>query len=167
MKSKIPKIVYGVPIVILSAIILNLALNESNIELSSSTPLMNSNSDDFSENFDYSSNNLYSGPFAILKGTYDVDDTVFLIGDKIPLNSKGEIDIIRPDGRIHHSLQFDGSKNAVNHYFTPVLSSDLEECSECEFFGTWEISFRSKQGISYESITFEVIDSTKNVIDNQ
>ena len=153
MNTKIPKIVYGVPIVILSAIIINLVLDESNVHTSSFTPLINSNHDDFSAD---SFNNLYSGPFAILDGTYGVNDTVFLIGDKIPLDSKGKIEFIRPDGKIHHILQFDGSKNAVNHYFTPVSTSDLEECLDCEFFGTWKISFKSEQGVMYPPITFEV-----------
>ena len=157
MNRKIPKIVYGIPIVIISAIIINLVLDESAIETSSSIPL-NPNPESISEDSDYS-NNLYSGPFAILDGTYGINDTVFLIGDEIPLDSKGMIDFIRPDGKIHHSLQYDGSKNAVNHYFTPVSSSDLEECSECEFFGTWKISFRNNQGITYLPITFEVKNS--------
>lgn len=104
------------------------------------------------------SKNLYSGPFAILDGTYGVDDTVFLIGSEIPLNSKGKMDFIRPDGKIHHSFPFDGSKSAVNHYFTPVSSSDLQECIDCEFFGTWTISFRIDEGISYTPMSFEVID---------
>lgn len=154
MNRKIPKIVYGIPIVILSAIVINLVLSDSVIETSSSVPL-NPNPES-TEDFDYSTN-LYSGPFAILDGTYGVNDTVFLIGDEIPLDSKGMIDFIRPDGKIHHSLQYDGSKNAVNHYFTPVSSSDLEECPDCEFFGTWKISFRSNQGMTYLPITFEVI----------
>jgi hypothetical protein len=104
------------------------------------------------------SKNLYSGPFAILDGMYGVDDTVFLIGSEIPLNSKGTIDFIRPDGKLHHTFPFDGSKSAVNHYFTPVSSSDLQECLDCEFFGTWTISFRSDEGISYASMSFEVIN---------
>ena len=157
MNTKIPKIVYGIPIVILSAIIINLVLDESDIQTSSFTPIMNSNSDAYSE-FE-TSTNLYSGPFAILDGTYGVNDTVFLIGDQIPLDSKGEMDFIRPDGKIHHTLQYDGSKNAVNHYFTPVSQSDLEECPDCEFFGTWKIFFRSNQGMTYLPITFEVIAS--------
>ena len=52
---------------------------------------------------------------------------------------------------------FDGSKSAVNHYFTPVSSSDLEECVDYEFFGTWTISFRIDEGISYTPMSFEVI----------
>ena len=158
MNVKIPKIVYGIPIVILSAIIINLVLDDSAIE-ASPTISPNSNSEVIPNDFEYSSNNLYSGPFSILDGTYGINDTVFLIGDGIPLDSKGVIDFIRPDGKIHHSLQYDGSKNAVNHYFTPVSQSDLKECTECEFFGTWKISFRSNQGMTYLPITFQVIDS--------
>lgn len=103
------------------------------------------------------SKNLYSGPFSILEGTYGVNETVFFIGSEIPLNSKGTIDFIRPDGEIHHTFPFDGSKSAVNHYFTPVSTSDLEECPDCEFFGTWTISFRVDEGISYNSMSFDVI----------
>lgn len=157
MKTRVPKIVYGTPIVILSAIIINLVLDDFVIDTSSSVTF-NSNPETIVEDFDYS-DNLYSGPFAILDGTYRVNDTVFLIGDGIPHDSKGVIDFIRPDGEIHHSLHYDGSKYSVNHYFTPVSQSDLKECTECEFFGIWEISFRSNQGMTYLPITFEVINS--------
>ena len=56
------------------------------------------------------SNNLYSGPFAILDGTYGLDDPLFLVGSEIPLDSKGEILFIRPDGKIHHTYPFNGEK---------------------------------------------------------
>ena len=158
MNAKIPKIVYGIPIVILSAVIINHILDESDIGISS-TALVNPNPDVYLDESESFSNNLYSGPFAILDGTYGINDTVFLIGDEIPLDSKGKIDFIRPDGRLHHTLQYDGSKNAVNHYFTPVSSSDLQECPDCKFFGTWKISFRSNQGMTYLPITFEVLNS--------
>lgn len=135
-------------------------ISTNNMDSEITTPLMNQKSEDAlnGESEMFSLKNLYSGPFAILDGTYGVDDTAFLIGSEIPLNSKGKIDFIRPDGKIHHSFPFDGSKSAVNHYFTPVLSKDLEECPNCEFFGTWEISFRNDDDISYSPIYFEVID---------
>lgn len=157
MNRKIPKIVYGIPIVIISAIIINLVLDESAIEISSSTPL-NPNSESISKDFDYS-NNLYSGPFAIMRDTYNVNDSVFLIGSAIPMDSKGYVEFTRPDGKIHHTHPFDGSKSAVNHYFTPVSSSDLRECPDCDFFGTWKITFHSEQGVSYAPLYFEVVDS--------
>jgi len=87
---------------------------------------------------------------------------VFFIGSEIPLNSKGTIEFIRPDGEIHHTFPFDGSKSAVNHYFTPVSASDLEECLDCKFFGTWTISFRVDEGISYAPMSFEVINEEFN-----
>lgn len=157
MNIKIPKIVYAIPIVILAAIIITFALDGTHIEPSPSPTL---NSDLSPRELDSSfSNKLYSGPFAILDSTYGVDDTVFLIGTGIPLDSSGDILFIRPDGKIHHQIQFNGAKSAINHYFTPVSSSDLKECPTCKFFGTWKISFRSDEGISYAPITFEVIDS--------
>ncbi len=148
------KILFGIPIVIGIAVLITFVLDNSDFVPNSGNSM--SHFDD-SVNDDMYSNNLYSGPFAILDGTYGVDDTLFLIGDQIPLDSKGKIDFVRPDGKIHHTIQYDGSKDAVNHYFTPVLSSDLEECSDCELFGTWKISFRNNQGMTYLPITFEVI----------
>lgn len=159
---KIHKIIFVTPIIILIAIILNIALDSINTE--TFTPSINSKFGNVTKNEhdELSSNNLYSGPFAIFSGTYGVDDTVFLIGSEIPMNSKGEILFIRPDGKIHHKLSFDGSKSAVNHYFTPVKSSDLEECKKCEFFGIWEISFKSFEGKTYDSIQFRVEKNLEN-----
>ena len=159
MNIKIPKIILGIPIVILAAIIIEIAIDSTETEIFTPT---NSMSPEFEENprngnSETLSNNLYSGPFAILDGTYGVDDTVFLIGSEIPLDSKGTIDFIRPDGMIHHKYPFDGSKSAVNHYFTPVSSSDLEECSNCKFFGTWIVSFESDSGSLYAPMSFDVI----------
>lgn len=150
-------ILIGMGLVVLFASIFLTGLSSTSDYSSDNTNLQRSDIsyDESDESF---SKNLYSGPFALLDGTYGVDDTVFLIGSEIPLNSKGTIDFIRPDGKIHHTFPFDGSKNAVNHYFTPVSSSDLEECINCEFFGTWTISFSIDEGISYAPMNFEVID---------
>ena len=128
--KKIPKIIFAIPIIIAIAVIINIALEGSNTELNSPTQSMNPQHESTSMNGDmdiFSSNNLYSGPFAIMNESYGVDDTVFVIGSEIPLNSKGDILFIRPDGKIHHKFPFDGSKSAVNHYFTPVSSNDLKE----------------------------------------
>ncbi len=107
----------------------------------------------------YLSGEIYSGPFAIFNERYGVDDTVFFIGSEISQESKGNIFFVRPDGEIHHTLYFDGEKQAVNHYFTPVSSSDLKECPDCGFFGTWEITFNPIEGSFYSPIRFEVTDS--------
>ncbi|MGY5144626.1 MAG: hypothetical protein ACW9XH_09125 [Candidatus Nitrosopumilus sp. bin_32a] len=159
MNIKIPKIVLGIPIIILAAIIIDIALDRTDAETLTSTHSMNSEFETNPRNNESEmlSNNLYSGPFAILDGTYGVDDTVLLIGSEIPLDSKGKIVFIRPDGKTHHKYPFDGSKSAVNHYFTPVSSSDLEECSKCEFFGTWIVSFESDSGPFYAPMSFNVI----------
>ena len=159
MNIKIPKIVLGIPIIILAAIIIEIAIDSTETEIITSTHSMNTKFEenqrnDESETF---SNDLYSGPFAILDGIYGVDDTVFLIGSGIPLDSKGEIVFLRPDGKIHHKYPFDGSKSAVNHYFTPVSSSDLKECPTCEFFGTWIVSFETDAGPLYTQMSFDVI----------
>lgn len=160
LNVKIPKIIFGPIIAVLIAMLLSFVLSDTSIESLAPVDSRNLEFENIGKNSESEifSKNLYSGPFAILDGTYGVDDTVFLIGSEIPVNSKGTIDFIRPDGKIHHSFPFDGSKSAVNHYFTPVSSSDLRECLDCEFFGTWTISFRSDEGISYSSINFEVID---------
>lgn len=157
---KIPKILFGIPIIILVAIIINIIFDDLDNELFElQQPTRSEFKDTEYNETKITSSNLYSGPFAILDGIYSIDDTVFLIGSEIPLNVKGEITVIRPDGKIHHSLSFDGSKSAVNHYFTPVRSSDLEECTKCDFFGVWEISFTNNNEMIYSPIYFEVIDT--------
>ena len=159
MNIRIPKIVFGIPLIILAAITLGIILDVVYTETLTPTHSMNSELEEISGNDESETiaNNLYSGPFAILEDSYGINDTLFLIGSEIPLDSKGEIVIIRPDGEIHQKHPFDGSKSAVNYYFTPVSSSDLKECPKCEFFGTWEISFESEHGSLYAPINFKVI----------
>ena len=159
--KKGPKAVLGILIIIAIAVIIVITIQGTNDETVTSTQPLNSQHVDTSSDESaspYLSSKSYSGPFAILNDSYGVDDTVFFIGSDISLDSKGGILFMRPDGEVHHVLYFDGSQQAVNHYFTPVSSSDLKECQDCEFFGTWEIAFRPAEGSFYSSIHFEVED---------
>jgi hypothetical protein len=159
--KKGPKAVLGILIVIAIAIIITISIQGTNEETITSTQPLNLQHVDTSGDESaspYLSSKSYSGPFAILNDSYGVDDTVFFIGSEISQGSQGDIMFIRPNGEVHHTLYFDGSKQAVNHYFTPVSSSDLKECQDCEFFGTWEIAFRPAEGSFYSSIHFEVED---------
>ena len=104
---------------------------------------------------------VFSGPFAINSDTYDIDESLFFVSSGIPPNEKGEIIFTQPDGKINHKLPFDGSKGPIKHYFTPVQSDNLDGCSNCELFGTWEISFEMTEGRSYDPIYFTVEDNLK------
>ena len=146
-----------IAIVVISAIYVQ-GTNDKTAIPAQSRDLQNGNMPGDGEMNPFLSSNSYSGPFAIFDDSYGVDDTVIFIGNEISQGSQGDILFIRPDGKIHHTLYFDGSKQAVNHYFTPVSSSDLMECPDCEFFGIWEIVFRPTEGDSYSSIQFEVED---------
>ena len=161
MSKKVPMVLLGIFIVIAIILIVSISIQGTNDETVIPTQPLNSQHVDTlgdESASPYLSSESYSGPFAILNDSYGVDDTVFFIGSDISLDSKGGILFIRPDGEIHHVLYFDGSQQAVNHYFTPVSSSDLKECQDCEFFGTWEIAFRPDEGSFYSSIHFEVED---------
>jgi hypothetical protein len=155
------KAVLGILIVIAIAVIITISTQGTNEETVTSTQPLNSQHNNTlgdESASPYLSSKSYSGPFAILNDSYGVGDTVFFIGSNIALDSKGDILFIRPDGEVHHVRYFDGSQQAINHYFTPVSSSDLKECQDCEFFGTWEIAFRPDEGSFYSSIHFEVED---------
>jgi len=162
ISKKVPPVLLGISIAIAIAVIASISLQGTNDEIVTSKQPVNpqhSNTSVTEGASPYLSSKLYSGPFAIFNESYGINDTVFFIGNEIQQDSRGEILFIRPDGEIHHTLHFDGSKQAVNHYFTPVSPSDLNECLDCEFLGTWEIAFRPIEGISYSSIYFEVEDS--------
>ncbi len=161
MSKKVPLALLGIFIVIGIVLISAIYIQGTNDDVNISTqPPKLEHGDMFGdENTNpYMSSKLYSGPFAIFDESYGVDATVFFIGSDISQGSQGDILFVRPDGKIHHTLYFDGSQQAVNHYFTPVSSSDLMECPDCEFFGTWEIAFRPTEGSFYSSIHFEVED---------
>ena len=161
MSKKVPMALLGIFIVVAIVLIVSISIQGTSNETVIPTQPMNSQHGDTSgdeSDSRYLSSESYSGPFAILNDSYGVDDTVFFIGSDISQGSKGEIFFIRPDREVHHTLYFDGSQQAVNHYFTPVSSSDLKECSDCEFFGTWGIAFRPIEGSFYSPIYFEVED---------
>jgi hypothetical protein len=161
MSKKVPMALLGIFIVIAIVLIIGISVQgTSNDAVTPTQPVNSQHINTMGDESDsrYMSSELYSGPFAILDESYGVDDTVFFIGSDISLDSKGGIFFVRPDGEVHHTLYFDGSQQAVNHYFTPVSTSDLKECSDCEFFGTWEIAFRPIEGSFYSPIHFEVED---------
>ena len=161
MSKKVPMVLLGIFIVIAIILIVSISIQGTNDETVIPTQPLNSQHGDTLDDESaspYLSSESYSGPFAILNDSYGVDDTVFFIGSDISLDSKGDILFIRPDAEVHHVLYFDGSQQAVNHYFTPVSSRDLKECQDCEFFGTWEIAFRPIEGSFYPPIHFEVED---------
>jgi hypothetical protein len=161
MSKKVPMALLGIFIAIAIVLIVSISIQETSTETVIPTQPPNSqhiNTSGDESDSRYLSSTSYSGPFAILDDSYGVDDTVFFIGSDISLDSKGDIFFVRPDGEVHHTLYFDGSQQAVNHYFMPVSSSDLKECPDCEFFGTWEIAFRPIDGNFYSSMYFEVED---------
>ena len=161
MSKKVPMALLGIFIAVAIVLIVAIYIQGTNDETTTTQPpkLQHVNTSGDESDSSYMSSDLYSGPFAILDESYGVNDTVFFIGSDISLDSKGDILFIRPDGEVHHTLYFDGSQQAVNHYFIPVSSSDLKECQDCEFFGTWEIAFRPIEGSFYSPIHFEVEDN--------
>ena len=162
MSKKTPMVLLGIFIVVAIVLVVSISIKYTSDETVTPMQPMNSqHGDTLGDENDshYLSSKSYSGPFAILNDSYGVDDTVFFIGSDISQGSKGEIFFIRPDSEIHHTLYFDGSQQAVNHYFIPVSSSDLKECSDCEFFGTWGIAFRPIEGDFYSPMYFEVEDN--------
>ncbi len=106
--------------------------------------------------------NAISGPFSINTMAIGIDDVLFFRGDKIPIDAKGDIIFKRPDGKIDHTIPFDGTKSAINHYFTPVGSDDVLHCTECDYFGTWTIHFDEVNGKQFGDLRFEVEDYTKS-----
>jgi len=106
--------------------------------------------------------NAISGPFSINTMAIGIDDVLFLRGSEIPIDAKGEIIFKRPDGKIDHTIPFDGGKSAINHYFTPASSDDVLHCTECNYFGTWTIQFEEANGKSYGDLVFVVKDKTKS-----
>jgi len=133
--KNIPKIIFMIPIIIAIASIVNITLEGLTSETADFTPSMNSQHGNTLQNgfgnMD-STNNLYSRPFAILNEKYGIDDTVFFIGSEIPLNSKGEVLFIRPDGKVDHKIRYNGAKSTINHYFTPAGSDDVMNCVDCD-----------------------------------
>lgn len=85
MLKKIPKIYFGIPIVIVTLVIIYSVLQESNIETFTQMESINSKNTNSNSTYESTSttDNLFSGPFAILKEEYSVNEPVFLLGSGI------------------------------------------------------------------------------------
>ena len=98
-----------------------------------------------------------SGPFVIDNDTYEINEVLFFTVNGIMPGEYGKAVFTSPDGKIANTVFFDGRKNPVlNHYFTPVSSSDIENCENCELIGQWTISFEMTEGSNYFPIYFTV-----------
>lgn len=106
--------------------------------------------------------NAIAGPFSINTMDLDIDDVLFFRGNEIPPDMKGEIIFKRPDGKVDHKIPFDGAKSAINHYFTPARSDDIENCTNCNYLGTWIIQFDEVNGKYLKDLRFVVKDKSKS-----
>jgi hypothetical protein len=99
-----------------------------------------------------------SGPFAINKFEYKVDEHVFMSVNGLQENETGKIVVITPKDKEWFSIPFDGGKKSdFNQYFKPNLIAPIGFCTVDDLVGDWKLVF---EGTSYESIHFKIINET-------
>lgn len=96
-----------------------------------------------------------SDTFSLDKASYNIGDKVILTSTSLSHDQRGEIIFTKPDGKIHHTYPFDGSRvNTVKHSFRILPPSS--DCIPTDMLGMWETSFRMQLGLQHNPITFEV-----------
>lgn len=96
-----------------------------------------------------------SSTFSLDKTSYNIGDKVVLTSTSLSREQRGEVVFMQPDGKIHHTYPFDGSRvNAVKHSFRILPSSS--DCIPTDMLGVWKASFRMQLGAQHNPITFEV-----------
>ena len=97
-----------------------------------------------------------SGPFAINKFQYKLDENVFMVVSNLKPNEAGKIVIVDPKGGIFLMLSFNGtSKTSFHQFFKPNTENVGGEklCTPTDLVGRWGIIF---QGVPYHSLSFNV-----------
>jgi len=96
-----------------------------------------------------------SGPFAINKFQYKLDEYVFMVVSNLKPNEAGKIIIIDPKGDIYYTIPFNGTlKTSFHQLFKPnTIDVGVKVCTPAELVGRWGISF---QGVPYRPLSFNV-----------
>ncbi len=97
-----------------------------------------------------------SGPFAINKFQYKLDENVFMVVSDLKPNEAGKIVIVDPKGGIFLMLPFNGtSKTSFHQFFKPNTENVGGEklCIPTDLVGRWGIIF---QGVPYHPLSFNV-----------
>ena len=97
-----------------------------------------------------------SGPFAINKFQYKLDENVFMIVSNLKPNEAGKIVVIDPKGGVFSMIPFNGTlKTNFHQFFKPDTENVGGEklCNPTDLVGRWGIIF---QGVPYHPLAFNV-----------
>jgi len=101
-----------------------------------------------------------SGKFQIDRKEYILGEKIFLRGEALGLEEKGEIAFYRPlndtASKVYRTIPFDGAKTeSFNYYLEPRPTATQGICSKDDITGNWLVVFR---GTNYPNLYFEIID---------
>ncbi|HYL66917.1 MAG TPA: hypothetical protein VEU72_07155 [Nitrosopumilaceae archaeon] len=96
-----------------------------------------------------------SGPFAINKFQYKLDEYVFMVVSNLKPNEAGKIVVVDPKGDIYYTIPFNGTlKSSFHQFFKPnTIDVGVKICTPAELVGRWGIIF---QGVPYHPLSFNV-----------
>jgi len=93
--------------------------------------------------------------------TFSLDKPSYTIGEAVTLTSRlsqeqrGEVVFTQPNGKIHHTYPFDGSRvKTIEHSFRIMPPSN--DCIPTDLLGVWDVSFKMPLGLKQNPISFEV-----------
>ncbi len=97
--------------------------------------------------------------FSLDKPSYAIGEKVTMTSTRLSNQHRGEVIFTQPNGKIHHTYPFDGSRvSTIEHSFRIMPPSD--DCKPTDMLGTWQVSFRMPLGLEHDTISFEVMSDT-------
>jgi hypothetical protein len=96
-----------------------------------------------------------SGPFAINKFQYKLDEYVFIVVSNLKPNDAGKIVVVDPKGDVYYTIPFNGTlKSSFHQFFKPnTVDVGVKICTPAELVGHWGMFF---QGVPYQPLSFNV-----------
>jgi hypothetical protein len=99
-----------------------------------------------------------SGPFAINKFQYKLDENIFIVVSNLQPNEAGKMLFIDPKGDVYYTIQFNSTlKNSFHQFFKPNTENigGLKLCNPSDLVGNWGVIF---QGVPYKPLKFQIMN---------
>jgi len=99
-----------------------------------------------------------SGPFAINKFQYKLDENIFIVVSNLQPNEAGKMLFVDPKGDVYYTIPFNGTLKTSFHQFFKPNTEDIGElklCNPSDLVGNWGVIF---QGVAHKPLKFQIIN---------
>jgi hypothetical protein len=99
-----------------------------------------------------------SGPFAINKFQYKLDENIFIVVSNLKPTEAGKMLFIDPKGDVYYTIEFNGTlKTSFHQFFKPNTENigGLKLCNPSDLVGNWGVIL---QGVPYKPLKFQIMN---------